>query len=94
MNKATAFVQAVRTGNIAISEDTAKVFLHITKLEKDVDTIYEDLTANMDDGDTQSRNELFDRIFSRAYYSFIRSVKEEAGRMIARNLEETDFLAL
>lgn len=94
MNKATAFVQAVRTGNIAISEDTAKVLLHVTKLEKDVDRIYEELTANMDDGDTQSRNEMFDRIFSRAYYIFIQTVREEACKMIVRNIEQADFVGL
>lgn len=94
MNKATAFVQAVRTGNIAISEDTAKVLLHITKLEKEVDRLYEEMSAKLDEGDVQGKNEMFDRIFSRSYYRFIRDVREEAGRMMARNMEEMEFVGL
>ena len=94
MSKVKTFAQAVRSGKIAISEDTAKVLLHISKLEKEVDRIYEEMSAKLDDGDVQGKNEMFDRIFSRSYYRFIQDIREEAGRMMARNMEEMDFVGL
>ena len=94
MSKVKTFAQAVRSGKIAISEDTAKVLLHISKLEKEVDRIYEERSAKLDDGDVQGKNEMFDRIFSRSYYRFIQDIREEAGRMMARNMEEMDFVGL
>ena len=42
----------------------------------------------------QGKNEMFDRIFSRSYYRFIQDIREEAGRMMARNMEEMDFVGL
>lgn len=94
MSKVKTFAQAVSSGKISISEDTAKVLLHISKLEKEVDRLYEEMSSKLDDGDVQGKNEMFDRIFSRSYYRFIQDIREEAGRMMARNMEEMEFVGL
>lgn len=68
-----AFIEAQKTGQIAIKPKTARILEHMMRLEEIIDTLYDDFS---DGYPADAQNEMYDRIY-KAYTTIHEEVLNE-----------------